>query len=496
MDKNEEMSCFDIYSLYEDSFKSLYNEYKFCGISYDDFHDIALEVIVKCTKYFENKNAYKNYILRNIKILLDDYIFNLLKGEKAYDVLNNFIDSKIDKDISLEKSMSNFTYIDKFLSSNNYMPDPVSLVKLLKENEKIYSMTDYIFKKYESYIVNGKSEQLFENIFLSSVIECYCLLNNIEIKESDEKVEVESNSKDFDILSVYLKDIGKIPLLNNSQEKELALKVKQGDKKARKKFAESNLRLVIGIAKKYVGRGLEITDLIQEGNIGLLTAIDKFDPNLGFRFSTYATHWIRQAIVRAISTKGRNIRVPVHVHEEVQKYRRTVNELEFKLKRNPSLEEIAEAMDIPVKKASEISKLQIDTVSMNMAVNDEDDAELGDFIASDEISPEERYFIDDLPVQLKKIFDSCLNEREIYILSRRFGLGGIEPETLEVIGAKMNLTRERVRQIEAKALRKLRKTKVANKLEDYAGRKIGKAEGKYVPLHESSSKKLSLKKKK
>ncbi len=271
-----------------------------------------------------------------------------------------------------------------------------------------------------------------------------------------------------DSVRLYLREIGKIPLLNAEQELELAQRVVAGDKDAKDKMAEANMRLVVSIAKRYVGRGLDLLDLIQEGNTGLLRAVEKFDPDKGFKFSTYATWWIRQAITRAIADQARTIRIPVHMVETINKLLRTQRRLTQELNREPTNEEIAAAMEIDVDKVEHIMKIKQDISSLDASVrDDEEDSVLGDFIEDeDTISPEESATNQLLKEHVKDML-GALTEREQKILKLRFGLEDGKSHTLEEVGQEFNVTRERIRQIEAKALAKLRKHKDARKLHDY-----------------------------
>jgi RNA polymerase primary sigma factor len=271
-----------------------------------------------------------------------------------------------------------------------------------------------------------------------------------------------------DSVRLYLREIGKIPLLNPEEELELAKKVKTGDKKAKDKMAEANMRLVVSIAKRYGGRGLDFLDLIQEGNTGLLRAVEKFDPDKGFKFSTYATWWIRQAITRAIADQARTIRIPVHMVETINKLLRTQRRLTQELNREPSNEEIAEAMAMEVDKVEYVMKIKQDITSLDANVrDDDDDSVLGDFIEDDEaITPEEAATTQLLKEQVKDMLN-VLTEREQKILKLRFGLEDGKSHTLEEVGQEFQVTRERIRQIEAKALSKLRKHKDAKRLYEY-----------------------------
>ncbi len=271
-----------------------------------------------------------------------------------------------------------------------------------------------------------------------------------------------------DSVRLYLREIGKIPLLNSEEELKLAYEIKAGDKEAKDKMAEANMRLVVSIAKRYVGRGLDLLDLIQEGNTGLLRAVEKFDPDKGFKFSTYATWWIRQAITRAIADQARTIRIPVHMVETINKLLRTQRRLTQELNREPSNEEIAEAMEIEVDKVEHIMKIKQDISSLDASIrDDEEDSVLSDFIEDeDTVSPEESATNQLLKEQVKEIL-SALTEREQKILKLRFGLEDGKQHTLEEVGQEFSVTRERIRQIEAKALAKLRKHKDAKKLHDY-----------------------------
>jgi RNA polymerase primary sigma factor len=271
-----------------------------------------------------------------------------------------------------------------------------------------------------------------------------------------------------DSVRLYLREIGKIPLLTAEEELALAHRVVAGEKNAKDKMAEANMRLVVSIAKRYVGRGLDLLDLIQEGNTGLLRAVEKFDPDKGFKFSTYATWWIRQAITRAIADQARTIRIPVHMVETINKLLRTQRRLTQELNREPTNEEIAKAMEIEVEKVEHIMKIKQDISSLDASVrDDEEDSVLADFIEDeDTISPEESATGSLLKEHVKEMLSS-LTEREQKILKLRFGLEDGKSHTLEEVGQEFSVTRERIRQIEAKALAKLRKHKDSKKLHDY-----------------------------
>jgi RNA polymerase primary sigma factor len=282
----------------------------------------------------------------------------------------------------------------------------------------------------------------------------------------DDKVYLDDIADDS--VRLYLREIGKIPLLKADEELALAKRVVAGDKRAKDQMAEANMRLVVSIAKRYVGRGLDLLDLIQEGNTGLLRAVEKFDPDKGFKFSTYATWWIRQAITRAIADQARTIRIPVHMVETINKLLRTQRRLTQELNREPSNEEIAKEMEIDVDKVEHIMKIKQDISSLDASVrDDEEDSVLGDFIEDeDTVSPEESAAGQLLKEQVKDLLGS-LTEREQKILKLRFGLEDGKSHTLEEVGQEFSVTRERIRQIEAKALAKLRKHKDSKKLLDY-----------------------------
>lgn len=270
-----------------------------------------------------------------------------------------------------------------------------------------------------------------------------------------------------DPVRMYLKEIGKIPLLSMEEEIELAKRMELGDADAKKRLAEANLRLVVSIAKRYVGRGMQFLDLIQEGNLGLIKAVEKFDYRKGYKFSTYATWWIRQAITRSIADQARTIRIPVHMVETINRLIRTSRQLVQDLGREPTAEEIAEQMELPVERVREIRKIAQDPVSLETPIGEEEDSHLGDFIQDENVAvPMDQATFTLLHEQLMETLET-LTEREQQVLRLRFGLDDGRPRTLEEVGKVFQVTRERIRQIEAKALRKLRHPSRSKKLKDY-----------------------------
>ena len=300
--------------------------------------------------------------------------------------------------------------------------------------------------------------------------------DDADIEKMDDEEEIELDKIDLSVpegvsiedpVRMYLKEIGKVSLLTADEEIELAKRMEQGDEEAKKRLAEANLRLVVSIAKRYVGRGMLFLDLIQEGNLGLIKAVEKFDYRKGYKFSTYATWWIRQAITRAIADQARTIRIPVHMVETINKLIRVSRQLLQELGREPTPEEIAEEMEMPVERVREILKISQEPVSLETPIGEEEDSHLGDFIQDDNVPvPADAAAFTLLKEQLIEVLGT-LTEREQKVLRLRFGLDDGRARTLEEVGKEFNVTRERIRQIEAKALRKLRHPSRSRKLKDY-----------------------------
>ncbi len=348
-----------------------------------------------------------------------------------------------------------------------------SLIKLGKE--KGYVTYEQIADELKGLDLDSDTLDDLYNAFLENHIEIVSEEGigegDDEDPESPEKILEElSNSKDVKIsdpVRMYLKEIGRINLLSSDEEFEYAKLAEQGDEYAKNMLAESNLRLVVSIAKRYVGRGMLFLDLIQEGNIGLMKAVDKFDPSKGYKFSTYATWWIRQAITRAIADQARTIRIPVHMVETINKLARVQRQLTQELNREPTDEELAKKIGISVEKVREVYKISQDPVSLETPIGEEDDSHLGDFIKDERtMSPEEYATIEMLKEELSGVL-LTLTEREEKVLRLRFGLDDGQCRTLEEVGQVFNVTRERIRQIEAKALRKLRHPSRSRKLRDF-----------------------------
>lgn len=346
--------------------------------------------------------------------------------------------------------------------------------QLIKDTFNGINLTEDDFDKILEYLTkNGISSDEVEDV--DSVVDDVEEPNDEELI-NEEKEDSESVSMDLSIpenisigdpVKMYLKEIGKVDLLSADQEKELAIQMEKGSEIAKKKLAEANLRLVVSIAKRYVGRGMQFLDLIQEGNLGLIKAVEKFDYKKGYKFSTYATWWIRQAITRAIADQARTIRIPVHMVETINKQIRVNRQLLQELGREPTPEEIAERMEIPVERVREILKISQEPVSLETPIGEEEDSHLGDFIQDENAqAPIDAATFTMLREQIAEVLDT-LTEREQKVLILRFGLEDGRSRTLEEVGRKFDVTRERIRQIEAKALRKLRHTSRSKKLKNY-----------------------------
>ncbi len=366
----------------------------------------------------------------------------------------------------------------------------VTLEEKLKELEALAKTKKNILElqEVESFLKDMElSPEMMEKVYdylEQKEIDVLQTGNTLEEVEEDDDIDIDlSEEEEIDLekidLSVpegistedpvrmYLKEIGKVPLLTSDEEVELARRMADGDEEAKKRLTEANLRLVVSIAKRYVGRGMQFLDLIQEGNLGLIKAVEKFDYEKGFKFSTYATWWIRQAITRALADQARTIRIPVHMVETINKVSRTSRQLLQELGREPQPEEIAKEMKMPVERVREIMKISQEPVSLETPIGEEDDSHLGDFIQDDHVMvPVDAATQTLLREQLDEAMDT-LTDREQKVLRLRFGLDDGRARTLEEVGKEFDVTRERIRQIEAKALRKLRHPSRSRKLKDY-----------------------------
>lgn len=345
----------------------------------------------------------------------------------------------------------------------------ISIVKNLLDKGKKNGVLTYqeILDEVENIDLSPEQIEKIYEVLESMGIEVQGAANDVDIIEEEIDLSVPEGIAIDDPVRMYLKEIGKVPLLSSEEEMELAKQIEAGSQYAKKKLAEANLRLVVSIAKRYVGRGMLFLDLIQEGNLGLIKAVEKFDFRKGFKFSTYATWWIRQAITRAIADQARTIRIPVHMVETINKLIRVQRQLLQELGRDPFPEEISKVMDLPVEKVREIQKIAQEPVSLETPIGEEEDSHLGDFIPDDDApAPAEAAAFTMLKEQLINVLDT-LTPREEKVLRLRFGLDDGRARTLEEVGKEFNVTRERIRQIEAKALRKLRHPSRSKKLKDY-----------------------------
>lgn len=386
-----------------------------------DMNQIQADNEEKISEKCENENAKtREEYVKELEVLA-------VNGQLSYDVIGKHLDSvDMDKD----------------------------------EMESVYE--DLIGKGIE--IVSEESTEDFDD---SKVADDKDDSDDNDDSEADIEAAITKSVAVDDHVRMYLKEIGKVPLLTAEEEIELAKRMEAGDDEAKKKLCESNLRLVVSIAKKYVGRGMLFLDLIQEGNLGLIKAVDKFDWRKGFKFSTYATWWIRQAITRSIADQARTIRIPVHMVETINKLMRIQRQLIQELGRDPTPAEIAEVMEVSEDKVREILKIAQEPVSLETPIGEEEDSHLGDFIPDEEVpAPAEATAFSMLKEQLVEVLDT-LTEREQKVLKLRFGLEDGRARTLEEVGKQFDVTRERIRQIEAKALRKLRHPSRSKKLKDY-----------------------------
>ena len=345
----------------------------------------------------------------------------------------------------------------------------MSIVKNLLDKGKKNGVLTYqeILDEVENIDLSPEQIEKIYEVLESMGIEVQGAANDVDIIEEEIDLSVPEGIAIDDPVRMYLKEIGKVPLLSSEEEMELAKQIEAGSQYAKKKLAEANLRLVVSIAKRYGGRGMLFLDLIQEGNLGLIKAVEKFDFRKGFKFSTYATWWIRQAITRAIADQARTIRIPVHMVETINKLIRVQRQLLQELGRDPFPEEISKVMDLPVEKVREIQKIAQEPVSLETPIGEEEDSHLGDFIPDDDApAPAEAAAFTMLKEQLINVLDT-LTPREEKVLRLRFGLDDGRARTLEEVGKEFNVTRERIRQIEAKALRKLRHPSRSKKLKDY-----------------------------
>ena len=365
-----------------------------------------------------------------------------------------------------------YSEINAMISDSNFDKDALEEIYDLVESKNIS-----ILETREPNASELEDDDVDDDEILELELEEDDLLNDEEdekksgvIIKSSGEIEVSDSAKNIptdDPVRMYFKEIGKVPLLTADEERNLAIRIEQGDEEAKKKLCESNLRLVVSIARRYLNRGLSFLDLIQEGNLGLIKAVEKFDYTKGYKFSTYATWWIRQAITRSIADQARTIRIPVHMVETINKLIRISRQLLQEYGREPTSEEIAKEMGISVEKVREIKKISQDPVSLETPIGEEEDSHLGDFIPDEDIpSPVDAAAYSMLQKQLREVLDT-LSEREKKVLILRFGLDDGRPRTLEEVGREFNVTRERIRQIEAKALRKLRHPSRSKKLRDY-----------------------------
>lgn len=468
-DNYSEMSTDELFEKLLPTIKSIYKSYEYTGISFDEYSDIVIKVLAKSRP----SSDFLSYVKNDIKKEVDLEVGKLLTdGDRSIDVISQYIEKQLPGVSNYGDSVRAFRKLDAFFKKYDFVLDVNSLSKLIEGNDKFLAMINYAFDEKRADIVKGNSNEVFDNNFLIFSILTYCDLKDIKVEENVEVLNADdfydTNSKDLDTLKLYLNDIGRIPLLTAEDEKELAYKISLGDMAARSKFIESNLRLVVKVAKKYRNYGLPFMDLIQEGNCGLMRAVERFDGTMGVKFSTYAMYYISVAMSRAIANDSRTIRIPANKFETLRKYKAAVDDLQKKYCKNFSVEEIAQLLGKSVPYVKEMEELCKEPVSLNAFVSYDGDSELESFIPNDDKSVDEQVVLNNLPSELSEFFNSCkLSERHKMVLLLRFGILDGHLWTLEEIGKKYGVSRESIRQSEIRALKLIRNSKDIEKFSVY-----------------------------
>ena len=434
--------------------KSIYH--RFPHFTEEELDSIILEVLQKL-----NESSPNNVSNNITKVLIKETKRLLQEPESRYRIVNYYF-NRIYKD-KPEDYIKYFIELERILSKYEFIISPDLVDELINNNHSFNIALNYIERRFHKPITNGEIDMIFENNTLIMCIIEYCMLNHIEIKE---KQDYDQDYVYSDSVKQYLKEIGQYRRLTAEEEQELAHRYKNGDEYAREDFINCNLRLVVSIAKRYLNRGFPLQDLIQEGNCGLMVAVNKFDPDKGFRFSTSATNWIRQAITRMIAEKARVIRYPSHIYYRVSEYKRVVNKLYSIKGEKPTFEEIGKEMGLTIKQVEELYKIQYEVVSSNLELGEDGDTELEDIIVDEESqSTEDLAFKSLISESVKELFkEAKLTEREIKVVILRFGFKDGRIFTLEEIGKMYGVTRERIRQIEAKVLKKLGRLNTAKEM--------------------------------
>lgn len=421
-----------------------------------------------CSEYIDIEEIITEY---NKKYIKD----TLRKEKESIELTNQFIAKNISLEKEYKKNMLSFGKLIKFFAEFNYYPSPDFIMELINKNDILDELLQKLVENNLEALQKYDISLTFKDDISINFIELYCSKNSIKIQQDyqleEEYMEIlDDDTNSFYInnsIKMYLQEINK-PILTKEQERELAFKIKDGDESAKKLFIERNLKLVVSIAKKYTISGIPFLDLIQEGNLGLIKAVDRFDITKGYKFSTYATWWIKQAIQRGIEYKGRNIRLPSYLHERMRKYNEAKKILSNTLNREPTPEELSKEFNIPIDTVLKLNQIQDDTVSLNKIINDENGNELEQFINDKSTTIDKNIMENDLRDTVEQLINkSNLTEREIGVLKLRFGFYDDHKPTLEEVGKIYGVSRERIRQIQERALKKLRKSKNINNFAIY-----------------------------
>lgn len=464
-----EMSMDDLFEKMLPTIENVYKSYQYTGISFDEYSDIVIRVLARS----RDSSDFISSIKKNIKKEVDLEVKKLLfDKDKSFDIVSRYIGKQFPSVSNYEEAIKAFRKLDAFFKKYDFVLDVNSLTRLIESNDKFSAMINYVFDEKREDIVKGNSNDIFDSDFLAFSVLTYCSLKDIKVEEKFEKLDAkdfyETNSKDIDTIRLYLNDIGRIPLLTVEEEKELAYKISLGDMAARDRFIESNLRLVVNVAKKYRNYGLSFMDLIQEGNCGLIKAVEKFDGSRNVKFSTYAIYHIGVSMSRAIANDSRTIRIPVHKFDMLKKYKADIVNLQKEYGGSLTVDEIAQLLGKDVSYVKEMEALRQDPVSLNAFVSSDGDSELESFISSDGIAVDEQVMLNNLPFEVSKLLNNCnLSEKQKMVLLLRHGALDGRLWTLEEIGKKYGVTRESIRQTEKKALKLIRESNDADKFSVY-----------------------------